>query len=90
LQHPKQDTFGICLPYAGIPWCKDLSQDCFADMFAQTAAYGLFSAGCSKKTDELTAESLTDMIPETSRFLHEILSVFFSDIRKGKTDADEF
>ncbi|QTA88179.1 SAM-dependent DNA methylase domain-containing protein [Desulfonema magnum] len=68
----------------------DLSEDQFADMFAQTIAYGLFSARCSRESGALVADNLTDMIPETNLFLRELLSTFFSiGGRKGKIDFDE-
>ncbi len=55
----------------------DLTEDRFADMSAQTLGYALFAARCSGKPGDPPADSLTDMIPETGRFLHELLSVFF-------------
>ncbi|MGE0083637.1 MAG: type ISP restriction/modification enzyme [Desulfococcaceae bacterium] len=68
----------------------DLDEDRFADMFAQTIAYGLFSARCSRKSGALIAENLKDMIPETNLFLRELLSTFFFiGGRKGKIDFDE-
>ncbi|OQX23178.1 MAG: hypothetical protein BWK80_27305, partial [Desulfobacteraceae bacterium IS3] len=68
----------------------DLDEDRFADMFAQTVAYGLFSARCSRPAG-LIAENLTDMIPESNLFLRELLSTFFSvGGKKGKIDFDEF
>ncbi len=68
----------------------DLTEERFADMFAQTVAYGLFSARCSRPAG-LIADNLTDMIPESNLFLRELLSTFFSvGGKKGKIDFDEF
>jgi len=68
----------------------DTGEDQFADMFAQTIAYGLFSARCSRNSGCLVADNLTDMIPETNLFLRELLSTFFSiGGRKGRIDFDE-
>ncbi len=69
---------------------RDLSEDRFADMFAQTIAYGLFSARCSRRSGEIVAENLKDMIPETNLFSRELLSTLFSiGGRKRKIDFDE-
>ena len=67
----------------------DLDEDRFADMYAQTITYGLFSARCSRQTG-FVAENLTDMIPVTNPFLKELLSTFLTiGGRKGKIDFDE-
>jgi predicted helicase len=67
----------------------DLSEDDFADMYAQTITYGLFSARCSREADFI-AENLSDMIPVTNPFLKELLSTFLTiGGKKGKIDFDE-
>jgi len=67
----------------------DLSEDDFADMYAQTVTYGLFSARCSREADFIP-ENLADMIPVTNPFLKELLSTFLTvGGRKGKIDFDE-
>jgi predicted helicase len=67
----------------------DLSEDDFADMYAQTITYGLFSTKKSRPAG-LVAENLLDMIPRTNPFLKELLSTFLTvGGRKGKIDFDE-
>ena len=67
----------------------DLSEDDFADMYAQTITYGLFSTKKSRPA-ALVAENLLDMIPRTNPFLKELLSTFLTvGGRKGKIDFDE-
>jgi predicted helicase len=67
----------------------DLSEDDFADMYAQTITYGLFSTKKSRPAG-LVAENLIDMIPRTNPFLRELLSTFLTvGGRKGKIDFDE-
>jgi predicted helicase len=67
----------------------DLSEDDFADMYAQTITYGLFSTKKSRQAG-LLAENLLDMIPRTNPFLKELLSTFLTvGGRKGKIDFDE-
>lgn len=67
----------------------DLSEDDFADMYAQTIAYGLFSARCSRPAG-LIAENIVDMVPVTNPFLQELLSTFLTlGGRKANIDFDE-
>ncbi|MFP4500385.1 MAG: type ISP restriction/modification enzyme [Candidatus Hydrogenedentota bacterium] len=56
---------------------KDLSEDDFADMYAQTVAYGLLSARVSRPAG-LTADTIADMIPVTNPFLKELMETFLS------------
>ncbi|MCX8517375.1 MAG: hypothetical protein ORN29_04805, partial [Rhodoferax sp.] len=56
----------------------DLSADAFADMFAQTITYGLFTARASRDSGALTADNLADMVPSTNPFLKELLGNFLS------------
>ncbi len=67
----------------------DLSQDDFADMYAQTIAYGLLSARISRPAG-LVADNLADMVPVTNPFLKELLQTFLTvGGRKSKIDFDE-
>ena len=67
----------------------DLSEDDFADMYAQTIAYGLLTARVSCPSG-LVAENLRDMVPVTNPFLKDLLDSFLAvGGRKGKVDFDE-
>jgi len=67
----------------------DLSEDDFADMYAQTITYGLLSARVSRPAG-LIAENVADMVPVTNPFLRDMLSTFLTvGGRKGKIDFDE-
>lgn len=66
----------------------DLSEDDFADMYAQTIAYGLLAARVSRPAG-IIADNLADMIP-TNPFLKDMLGIFLTvGGRKGKIDFDE-
>lgn len=45
----------------------DLTPDGFADMFAQTIAYGLFTAQVSRGSGALVADNVVDMVPSTNK-----------------------
>jgi len=67
----------------------DLSEDDFADMYAQTITYGLFTTKKSRPAG-LVAENLVDMVPRTNPFLRELLSAFLTvGGHTGKIDFDE-
>jgi predicted helicase len=67
----------------------DLSMDDFADMYAQTIAYGLLTARISRPAG-LVADNLSDMVPVTNPFLKDLLETFLAiGGRKGKLDFDE-
>ncbi|MGH9429050.1 MAG: hypothetical protein ACRD2L_22430, partial [Terriglobia bacterium] len=67
----------------------DLSEDDFADMYAQTITYGLLTARVSRPAG-LVAENVADMVPVTNPFLRDMLSTFLTvGGRKGKIDFDE-
>jgi len=67
----------------------DLSEDDFADMYAQTIAYGLLAARVSRPMG-VTADSVADMIPITNPFLKDMLGTFLTaGGRKGAIDFDE-
>jgi hypothetical protein len=60
----------------------DLTEESFADTYAQTITYGLLTAAISR-TDmtggggtALVAENITDMVPVTNPFLKEMLETF--------------
>jgi hypothetical protein len=72
----------------------DLSDDGFADMFAQTITYGLFTARASRSSGALVADNLADMVPSTNPFLKELLGSFLSAAgrarnREKRVDFDE-
>jgi len=72
----------------------DLSDDAFADMFAQTITYGLFTARASRESGALVADNLADMVPSTNPFLKELLGSFLSAAgrarsRQRRVDFDE-
>lgn len=72
----------------------DLSDDAFADMFAQTITYGLFTARASRSSGALVADNLSDMVPSTNPFLKELLADFLSAAgrdrqKKKRVDFDE-
>lgn len=67
----------------------DLSEDDFADMYAQTIAYGLLAARVSRPMG-ITADNMADMVPITNPFLKEMLIVFLTvGGRKSGIDFDE-
>jgi hypothetical protein len=68
----------------------DLSDDDFADMYAQTITYGLLTARVSRQSGALVQENITDMVPVTNPFLRDLLGTFLTvGGRKGKIDFDE-
>ncbi len=53
----------------------DLSTEQFADMYAQTIAYGLFAARCTNSTDkDFTRQSAAYLLPKTNPFLRKLFS----------------
>ncbi len=65
----------------------DLTEDDFADMYAQTIAYGLLTARVSRPAG-LVAENIIDMTPVTNPFLQELLETFLHvGGRKRKKNA---
>lgn len=72
----------------------DLDEKQFADMYAQTITYGLFSAAVSRTVPgagtALVQGNVVDMVPVTNPFLKEMLSSFLkAGGRKNKLDFDE-
>ncbi len=72
----------------------DLDEGRFADMYAQTITYGLFSAAVSRTVPgagtAVHQGNVVDMVPVTNPFLREMLSSFLrAGGRRGKLDFDE-
>jgi hypothetical protein len=70
----------------------DLTQDGFADMYAQTVAYGLLAARLENPDSPtpLAASALAEMIPPTSPFLKGLLTTFLKvGGHKGYLNFDE-
>lgn len=68
----------------------DLKEDGFADMIAQTIAYGLFSARCTGQ-QILGLTHLEAMVPNTNRFLKELFAELarISGHQKGQINFDD-
>jgi hypothetical protein len=67
----------------------DLSDDDFADMYAQTITYGLFSAAVSRPAG-IHGGNIVDMVPVTNPFLRDMLQTFLNlSGPKGRIDFDE-
>ena len=62
----------------------DLTPDTFADMVAQTVAYGLFSA--ATQSDDLTYDRMVELIPSTNPFLKDLLAELTT---QGAVDLEE-
>ena len=62
----------------------DLTPDAFADMVAQTVAYGLFSA--ATQSDDLTYDRMVELIPSTNPFLKDLLAELTT---QGAVDLEE-
>ena len=75
----------------------DLTEEGFADTYAQTITYGLLTAAISRTEmsegrsgTALIASNITDMVPVTNPFLKEMLETFLNvGGRKGGMDFDE-
>jgi predicted helicase len=53
----------------------DLSADYFADMYAQTIAYGLFAARCTSTTGkDFTRQNAAYLLPKTNPFLRKLFN----------------
>lgn len=68
----------------------DLKEDGFADMVAQTVAYGLFTARCTGQ-EVLGLAHLEAMVPNTNRFLKELFAELasISGHKKGQINFDD-
>ena len=68
---------------------RDLTEESFADVIAQTVSYGLLTARFSS-SGAITLRNLVDMVPRTNPFLRELLEHFLSSAgRHGLFDVDE-
>lgn len=67
----------------------DLSENDFADMYAQTITYGLFSSAVFRPAG-VAADTAAQMVPVVNSFLKEMLQTFLAvGGRKDKLDFDE-
>ena len=72
----------------------DLTEDGFADMYAQTITYGLFAARASRGSGALVADDAALMVPSTKPFLRDLLQDFLTaggraHRRDRRVDFDE-
>lgn len=68
---------------------KDLDEEQFADVIAQTVSYGLLTARLSSD-GPISLKNLVDMVPSTNPFLKELLQHFLTSAgMKGLFDVDE-
>lgn len=68
---------------------KDLDEEQFADVIAQTVSYGLLTARLSSD-GQISLKNLVDMVPSTNPFLKELLQHFLTSAgMKGLFDVDE-
>lgn len=69
----------------------DLADTDFADMYAQTIAYGLFSARCMDDDGHFELAEIVERIPETNPFLKNLLHqcMGFRGASKDKMDLEE-
>lgn len=69
---------------------QDMTESQFADMYAQTVVYGLFSARCMDKTqDDFSAEEAIELIPNTNPFLKNLMRECFGSQNNSKLSFDE-
>ena len=64
----------------------DLSADAFADMFAQTLAYGLFAARVNHRAHDFSRHTAAHFIPPTNPFIRRI----FGMVAGPSLDAEPF
>lgn len=67
----------------------DLTVEQFADMYAQTIAYGLFSAKCMDNSDEFNWQNAIEKIPNTNPFLKTLIRSCFERDINNKSFFDE-
>lgn len=68
----------------------DMTEQQFADMYAQTVVYGLFSARCMDKTpDDFSAREAVDCIPITNPFLKRLMEECLGEGVKRHLTFDE-
>lgn len=66
----------------------DMTEEQFADMYAQTMVYGLFSARCMDSDEHFDPKEAIDHIPNTNPFLKSLLKECFSQ-NDSKLSFDE-
>lgn len=68
----------------------DMTEQQFADMYAQTVVYGLFSARCMDSTqDDFSAAEAIDCIPSTNPFLKSLMRECLGSQGNTKLSFDE-
>lgn len=68
----------------------DVDESQFADMYAQTIVYGLFSARCLDTTpDTFSVQEAISLIPNTNPFLKGLMKDCFADRQRGGLSFDE-
>ena len=68
----------------------DMTEQQFADMYAQTVVYGLFSARCMDDTqDDFSAAEAIDCIPSTNPFLKSLMRECLGSQGSNKLSFDE-
>ena len=68
----------------------DMTEQQFADMYAQTVVYGLFSARCMDSTqDDFSAAEAIDCIPSTNPFLKSLMRECLGAQGSNKLSFDE-
>lgn len=68
----------------------DMTEQQFADMYAQTVVYGLFSARCMDTTqDDFSAEEAVGCIPNTNPFLKNLMKECLGSQNNSKLSFDE-
>lgn len=68
----------------------DMTEQQFADMYAQTVVYGLFSARCMDATqDTFSAEEAVDCIPNTNPFLKSLMKECLGSQNNSNLSFDE-
>ena len=68
----------------------DMTEQQFADMYAQTVVYGLFSARCMDSTqDNFSAEEAVECIPNTNPFLKNLMKECLGAQNNSRLSFDE-
>ena len=68
----------------------DLSKEQFADMYAQTVVYGLFSARCMDNTPEdFSVREAVECIPDTNPFLKRLMKECLGEGKRRMLTFDE-
>lgn len=68
----------------------DMSEKDFADMYAQTVVYGLFSARCMDESQEnFSASEAVECLPNTNPFLKSLMKECLGDRENSKLSFDE-